>query len=235
MRLVSLPRSNWWRLILYGDLFSVLLTSSIVKADTPSKLIVFKKQPDTHIVDQYGFHSQSLIDMHYAVGQFSDDTISKLKDLDLIDWTEDNKPVKINMGPPAIQYNIDNWGLDRIDQHTLPLDGAYNYPASGGEGALVFIMDTGINVKHQEFENRAFHGAVLGGSAEKRPDDEQGHGTFVAGVIGGANYGVAKQVTLISVKILNKYGVGTTSDVIEGLAWVLEQHLASDKKMSIIK
>ncbi|KAI8050303.1 peptidase S8/S53 domain-containing protein [Syncephalis plumigaleata] len=138
------------------------------------------------------------------------------------------------MGPPAVQYNINNWGLDRIDQHTLPLDGAYNYPASGGKGVFVFIMDTGVNVNHQEFGDRAFHGAVLGGSAGRYPNDEQGHGTFVAGIIGGTNYGVAKQATLVSVKILNKHGAGATSDVIEGLAWILEQHLSSGKNMSII-
>ena len=99
----------------------------------------------------------------------------------------------------------------------------------------MFIIDTGINANHHDFEDRASLGAIVGNSAGSIPDDEQGHGTFVAGVVGGTKYGVAKSATLISVKALNSKGAGTTSDVLEGLAWVLEQHQVSEGKKSIIK
>ncbi|KAI9595261.1 peptidase S8/S53 domain-containing protein [Syncephalis fuscata] len=160
--------------------------------------------------------------------------MEQLNQLGIIDWSEDNNFIKLDVGPPAVQLNVSSWGLDRIDQHKLPLDGVYNYPSSGGKGVYVFIMDTGVNVDHVDFGGRAVNGAILGGSAGKSPTDDQGHGTFVAGVIGGSHYGVAKNATLISVKILNKRGIGTSSDVIAGLAWILEQHLASKEKMSII-
>ena len=113
------------------------------------------------------------------------------------------------------------WGLDRIDQRDRPLSGTYSYTSTGA-GVTAYIIDTGIRFAHAEFGGRATSGfdAVDGGSA----DDCNGHGTHVAGTVGGATYGVAKGVSLVAVRVLNCSGSGTTSGVIAGIDWVTGNH-----------
>jgi subtilisin family serine protease len=116
-------------------------------------------------------------------------------------------------------------GLDRIDQRSLPLNGTY---VNGGTGAgvTVYVVDTGIFAAHDDFGGRVVSGfsafADNGGS-----NDCNGHGTHVAGVIGGSNYGVAKSATLVPVRVLDCNGSGTVSTVIAGLDWVLQDHAQS--------
>jgi subtilisin family serine protease len=109
------------------------------------------------------------------------------------------------------------WGLDRIDQRALPLSGTYSYDYPGA-GVHAYIIDTGILLTHNDFGGRASSGfdAVDGGSAV----DCNGHGTHVAGTVGGTTWGVAKGVTLVAVRVLNCSGSGTTSGVIAGVDWV---------------
>jgi len=108
--------------------------------------------------------------------------------------------------------------LDRIDQQLLPLNNTYNYN-NDGSGVSAYVIDTGIRITHTEFGGRATHGfdAVNDGY---NGNDCHGHGTHVAGTIGGTNYGVAKNVQLIAVRVLNCSGSGTTSGVIAGIDWV---------------
>ena len=109
------------------------------------------------------------------------------------------------------------WGLDRIDQANLPLSTSYTYGQTG-EGVKVFILDTGILYGHSEFEGRAQQG--YSGYADNGTD-RQGHGTHVAGTVGGKLYGVAKKATLVSVKVLSDSGSGSFSTIVAGLDWVL--------------
>ena len=110
------------------------------------------------------------------------------------------------------------WGLDRVDQRTLPLSGTYEYVPTGN-GVTVYIVDTGIRFDHAEFGGRAAAGFDAIGDGQNAADCN-GHGTHVAGTVGGAKYGVARNVRLVSVRVLSCTGSGTLSGVIAGVDWV---------------
>lgn len=113
------------------------------------------------------------------------------------------------------------WGIDRIGQRNLPLDGSYSYGFSGA-GVNVYVVDTGIMATHTEFSGR-----LLPGFSSVRDrfgtNDCDGHGTHVAGTIGGTTYGVAKSVNLTPVRVLDCNGSGTTSGVLSGLDWIAKR------------
>ncbi|MEB3848587.1 S8 family peptidase [Acinetobacter pittii] len=117
------------------------------------------------------------------------------------------------------QSNPD-WGLDRIDQRNLPLDSAYSYLQTGS-GTTAYIVDTGILSTHQQFSGRVLSGytAISDGNGTS---DCHGHGTHVAGTVGGSTYGVAKNVSLVPIRILGCDGSGASSNVIAGLDWILK-------------
>ena len=110
------------------------------------------------------------------------------------------------------------WGLDRIDQRSLPLSGSYGY-ADGGSGVTAYILDTGIRTSHKQFAGRASNGYDFV-DKDKVAQDCQGHGTHVAGTVGGATYGVAKNVKLVGVRVLDCRGSGSYSQIIAGVDWV---------------
>jgi len=114
------------------------------------------------------------------------------------------------------------WGLDRIDQQSLALDTTYSY-ISTGAGVDAYVIDTGILGTHSEFTGRMKSGYSAIGKSTNTTDCN-GHGTHVAGTIGGRTYGVAKAVSLIPVRVLDCRGSGTNSGVIAGINWVIKNH-----------
>ncbi|KAJ3410534.1 serine protease [Chytridiales sp. JEL 0842] len=125
----------------------------------------------------------------------------------------------------CIQRNS-TWGLARISHRERPIDDeakTFRYPRKAGEGVTIYTIDTGVNIYHEEFEGRATWGKTI-------PEDEEdidgnGHGTHVAGTIVGKRFGVAKHAHIIAVKALRSTGLGSMSDVIKAVDWIMEDRL----------
>jgi subtilisin family serine protease len=134
-----------------------------------------------------------------------------------VKYIEQNQVIKLVATQTAA-----TWGIDRIDQANLPLSTTYNYNTNGST-VDAYIFDTGVRSDHVEFGGRVLAGfsAI---AAEPTPEDGNGHGTHVAGTVGGTVYGVAKGVDIIPVKVLAANGSGTNAGVIAGLDWAVANH-----------
>ena len=142
----------------------------------------------------------------------------KLQKNPKVAYIEKDQEMSIN----ATQNPTPSWGIDRIDQAALPLNSSYIYSADGS-GVDAYIIDTGILTTHTQFGGRAFGGYSAIG-ATTNWTDQNGHGTHVSGTVGGATYGVAKNVNLIAVRVLDAAGSGSTSGVIAGINWAITDH-----------
>ncbi|HUP90610.1 MAG TPA: S8 family peptidase, partial [Solimonas sp.] len=128
----------------------------------------------------------------------------------------------------ATESPVPSYGIDRIDQRNLPLDGQYTYPDSAGQGANIYVIDTGLNASHSEFAGRV--GAsrnFISGEAATNWADCHGHGTHVMGTAGGTSFGVAKKATLHAARVLACDGSGSGADIIAGMDWVAQNHEAN--------
>jgi len=138
-----------------------------------------------------------------------------------IEYIEQDKTVSLKQ--VASPQNQVTWGLDRIDQADRPLDTQYHFTNTGA-GVSAFIVDTGIRPDHVEFTGRLLPGfnVIADGNGT---NDCAGHGTHVAGTVGGTTWGVAKGVSLIPVRVLDCAGNGAWSGVIAGVDWVANSSL----------
>jgi PKD repeat protein len=153
-------------------------------------------------------------------GKLSPAAVEALRNDPRIAYIEQNQTMSLSTSQTGA-----TWGIDRIDQRNLPLSGTYDY-AADGTGVTVYIIDTGINFTHNEYNGRAFKGideVTSGGTAA----DCNGHGSHVSGTVGGTIYGVAKNVKLVAVRVLDCAGSGSTAGVIAGIDWVTAQKNAN--------
>lgn len=151
-----------------------------------------------------------------------DDALAKLLADPRVEYVEEDGYVSMS---PAYQTNPPSWGIDRVDQRTLPLNNLYAFTYIGA-GVRAYVLDTGINATHNEF--RQWTGGLpyrIGNGFSSIADgrgtaDCHGHGTHVAGTLGGATMGAARGVTIHPVRVLDCLGNGTFAGVIAGMDWV---------------
>ncbi|MCP2271320.1 S8 family peptidase [Actinokineospora diospyrosa] len=153
-------------------------------------------------------------------GRFDAETARKIAADPAVAYVSQDLKVKAD----GTQVTPPSWGLDRIDQRDRPSDNTYNYPANTASNVTAYIIDGGIRTTHQDFGGRATWGTNTTGDGNNT--DCNGHGTHVAGTVGGSTYGVAKAVKLVAVKVLNCDGNGTSASFIAGLDWVTANHVS---------
>jgi len=157
--------------------------------------------------------------------KFSKEMLQQELNGDDIDYVEADQRMFVSQS--CSQYSNAVWGLNRISEQELFLDGNYRYPSTSGSGVDAYIIDTGVYTSNTEFQGRAVFGVNYAGDGQNV--DCNGHGTHVAGTIGGANYGVAKKVSLIGVKVLGCDGSGSNAGVISGVNWVAQRRKSTGR------
>ncbi|GBB88845.1 hypothetical protein RclHR1_15460005 [Rhizophagus clarus] len=159
-------------------------------------------------------------------GKFSKEVLDKIRRSDEVAYIERDQVVYAT----ELQKNAP-WGLARISHRSRLSFGTFNkylYDEQGGEGVTVYIIDTGVNIRHADFEGRAKWGITVPQGDEDI--DGNGHGTHVAGTVGGKRFGVSKKSKIVAIKVLRSNGSGTMSDVIKGVEYAAKFHLDEQDK-----
>lgn len=160
-------------------------------------------------------------EMGYAA-RLDENQLERIQSFSDVEMIEANQVVHTT----DFQEDPQNWGLDRISHRDLPLHYEYLYNEKAGEGVDVYVIDTGVNIDHEDFEGRAEWGYTAPEGDEDA--DGNGHGTHVASTIAGKEYGVAKKAHIIAVKVLRSSGYGSMSDVLKGVEWAADAHKFKD-------
>jgi cerevisin len=140
-------------------------------------------------------------------------------------WVEQDSEVQVQSQSEIIAQNHAPWGLARISQREKlhEQDGnTFWYSEEAGRGVHIYVIDTGININHTDFDGRAYVGTTI--IPNEDDEDNNGHGTHCSGVIVGKQFGVAKKAGIYSVKTLSSNGRGKNSDVIKALEWLVNDH-----------
>jgi cerevisin len=170
-------------------------------------------------------HTYELSGLKGYSGHFDDETLEAIRNHPDVDYIERDSEVRILGGDEPEIENNSPWGLARISHRDSLSFGTWNkylYAADGGEGVDVYVIDTGTNVEHVDFEGRAKWGKTIpNGDAD---EDGNGHGTHCSGTVAGKKYGVAKKAHVYAVKVLRSNGSGTMSDVVKGVEFAAKSH-----------
>ncbi|MCH7232037.1 S8 family peptidase [Glycomyces sp. L485] len=199
-------------------------SADIIGADSPDAIpgeyiVAFKDEavPVEQLVTRFDGRIESRFDSVHAVSVHMEAAdAERLAAHPAVEYVEQNTRIEI----AATQLNPPGWGLDRVDQRSLPLDGSYTYP-NAGDGVHAYIIDTGIWLDEVDFAGRldpGYSAVVPGGNSR----DCHGHGTHVAGIVGGELFGIAKQTQLVPVQVFNCSGVADAVTVIGGVEWVTQ-------------
>jgi len=166
-------------------------------------------------------------------GHFDENVIEQVRRHPDVEYIEKDSIVHaMAKEEPELEKNAP-WGLARISHRDALSFGTFNkylYAADGGEGVDAYVIDTGTNVQHVDFEGRASWGKTI--PLDDEDEDGNGHGTHCSGTIAGKKYGVAKKANVYAVKVLRSNGSGSMSDVVKGVEWAAESH---SKKVAAAK
>jgi len=227
-----MKRSHLGALLLAAPLALIPTTGSAAPADgSPAQAVTVKQAPagqavagsyivtvrtgetPKDVAKEEGVRTRHVYSkvMKGFAAKLTPEQLSDLRSNDSVAAIEEDQKITVS----GTQYNAP-WGLDRIDQRNRPLDGSYGF-SRNGSGVTAYIIDTGIDTSHSDFGGRARNVFDAFGSNGR---DCQGHGTHVAGTVGGNTYGVAKGVALRGVRVLNCEGSGSTSGIVAGFDWV---------------
>ncbi|GLZ34772.1 serine protease [Lentzea sp. NBRC 105346] len=185
----------------------------------PGSFIVKLKDGNTTSAGQLASRFGARIERNYSAlngfnVKLSEAQARRLAADPAVEYVEQDQVVHVE----ATQTNPPSWGLDRIDQTSLPLNSSYSY-TSTGSGVTAYVIDTGVRISHSTFGGRARNGYDFVDN-DSVAQDGNGHGTHVAGTIAGSQYGVAKGASIVGVRVLDNSGSGTTAGVVNGIDWV---------------
>jgi serine protease len=195
------------------------LSAANARVSISSKAVVANLLSD--ISREYELPEARMVFSQVLQGGVYDMTRNEASELSLnpnVAYIEKDQIVSIN----ATTQSNATWGLDRIDQSSLPLNQTYNYEGNG-TGVNVYVIDTGVRNTHEQFGGRSASGFDFVDN-DTDSSDCNGHGTHVAGTIAGSTYGVAKGAKVFGVRVLDCEGSGSISGVIAGVEWVTNQH-----------
>jgi subtilisin family serine protease len=210
-------------------LFALIASVAALELIKDSYIVVVDKSCDDVSFDkmQTVYGAERVYNMDGFKGfsaTLNTEQLSECQNNGFVRYVEQNQVVRTSF---AEQRNP-TWGLDRVDQTRLPLDNVFRYYDNAGAGVNSYIVDTGIRMGHRDFEGRAVSGYDFH-NGNANAEDDNGHGTHVAGTVGGGEWGLAKNCTLIGVKVLGAFGAGSTANVVAGVNYVATSHRAGDR------
>ncbi len=204
-----------------ADRYIVVFHQPQMMMNNSLELQQFTQQSVDRMSGLYSIQVESVFDNSISgfVATLAPEQLKALRADPRVEYIEQDRILTLD---PIVSAEVNQsnaiWGLDRIDQRSLPLNN--NYSANfDGTGVTAYVIDTGVNNSHVEFAGRSISGYDFVDN-DADASDCNGHGTHVAGTIGGSLYGVAKNVSIVGVRVLSCSGSGSTSGVIAGVDWV---------------